>query len=100
MSNPKVFFDVSIGGTPAGRIIMELMPERRKFPFNILPRAGAHLSITFGEPIPAEELFSVANSKESSEDIIRSKLTDIVRRRVELLGRSVSGLTLGQTKAP
>jgi peptidylprolyl isomerase len=27
MSRPKVFFDVSIGGTPAGRIIMELRAD-------------------------------------------------------------------------
>lgn len=27
MSNPKVFFDVTIGGTPAGRIIMELYAD-------------------------------------------------------------------------
>ena len=79
----------------------QLMPERRKFPFNFLPRAGADLSITFGAPIPAEELLdAAANSKDSSEDIIRSKLTAIVKKRVELLGRSVSGLMLGQTKAP
>ena len=78
----------------------QLMPERRKFPFNFLPRAGADLSITFGEPIPAEELLNAANSKGSSENVIRSKLTDVVKKRVELLGRSVSGLMLGQTKAP
>lgn len=78
----------------------QLMPQGRKFPFNFLPRAGADLSITFGEPIPAEELLNETNSKDSSEDIIRSKLTHIVKERVELLGRSVSGLMLGQTRAP
>ncbi|KAF9653779.1 hypothetical protein BDM02DRAFT_3107774, partial [Thelephora ganbajun] len=78
----------------------QLMPEGRKPPFNFLPRAGADLSITFGEPIPAEELFEAANSKGSSEDIVRSKLTDVVKKRVELLGRSVSGLMLGQTQVP
>lgn len=77
-----------------------LMPEGRKFPFKCLPRAGADLSITFGEPIPAEELIEAANSKTSSQDIIRSKLTTVVKNRVELLGRSVSGLMLGQTQAP
>jgi monolysocardiolipin acyltransferase len=76
------------------------MPGGRKFPFNYLPRAGADLSITFGEPIPAEELLDATNAKDSSADIIRSKLTDVVKKRVELLGRSVSGLLLGQTKAP
>lgn len=77
-----------------------LMPEGRKFPFNFLPRAGADLSITFGDPIPAEELLDAANSKGSSKDIVRSKLTEVVKKRVELLGRSVSGLMLGQTNAP
>lgn len=28
MSNPKVFFDVSIGGRNAGRIVMELYADR------------------------------------------------------------------------
>ena len=70
------------------------------FPFKYLPRAGADLSITFGEPIPAEELLETTNSKDSSGDFIRSKLTAVVKNRVELLGRSVSGLMLGQTQAP
>ena len=78
----------------------QLMPGGRKFPFNYLPNAGVELSITFGEPIPAEELLEATYSKNSSEDIIRSKITDTVKKRVELLGRSVSGLTLGQTQAP
>lgn len=77
-----------------------LMPGGRGFPFNFLPRPGADLSITFGGPIPAGELIDAARSKDTSEDIIRSNLTAIVKKRVELLGRSVSGLMLGQTKAP
>ena len=75
------------------------MPEGRNFPLNYLPRPGVTLSVTFGEPIPAEELLEVTNSRGSSEDVIRSKLTAVVKERVELLGRSVSGLTLGQTHA-
>ena len=78
----------------------QLMPEGRKFPYNFLPRAGTDLSITFGEPIPGERLLDAARSKDTSEDIIRSELTDVVKKRVELLGRSVSGLMLGQTQAP
>jgi monolysocardiolipin acyltransferase len=78
----------------------QLMPEGRTFPFNYLPRAGVDLSVTFGEPIPADELIEVTNSKGFSRDIIRSKLTAVVKNRVELLGRSVSGLMLGQTQAP
>jgi len=27
MSNPNVFFDVTIGGAPAGRIVMELFAD-------------------------------------------------------------------------
>lgn len=27
MANPKVFFDISIGGSPAGRIVMELYAD-------------------------------------------------------------------------
>jgi len=78
----------------------QLMPVGRKFPFNCLPNAGVDLSITFGEPIPAKELLDAANSKDSSDDIIRSNLTDIVQKRVELLGRSVLGAILGQTGTP
>lgn len=78
----------------------QLMPGGRKFPFKYLPRAGVDLSITFGEPISVEELLEATNSKDSSQDVIRSKLTAVVKRRVELLGKSVSGLMLGQTQAP
>lgn len=28
MSNPRVFFDVTIGGAPAGRITMELFADK------------------------------------------------------------------------
>lgn len=28
MSNPKVFFDTTIGGQPAGRIVMELFADQ------------------------------------------------------------------------
>ena len=76
----------------------QLMPIGRKFPFNYLPNAGVDLSITFGEPIPAEELLDTTNSEGSSLDSVRSKLTDVVQKRVEVLGRSVSGSMLGQTE--
>ena len=78
----------------------QLMPVGRKFPFKYLPNAGVDLSITFGEPIPAAELLDATNSKDPSDDIVRSKLTDLVQKRVELLGRSVSGTMLGQTETP
>jgi len=78
----------------------QLMPVGRKFPFNYLPNAGLDLSITFGEPIPVEDLLGAINPKDASDDIVRSKLTDVVQKRVELLGRSVSGSMLGQTETP
>jgi peptidylprolyl isomerase len=28
MSNPRVFFDISIGGAPAGRVVMELFADQ------------------------------------------------------------------------
>jgi hypothetical protein len=41
MSNPRVFFDITIGGTPAGRIIMELRAD-------VVPRtAGMPFSMCF-----------------------------------------------------
>jgi monolysocardiolipin acyltransferase len=36
-----------------------LMPEGRKFPYKYFPRPGARLSVTFGEPIPAETIQAV-----------------------------------------
>ncbi|KZV70947.1 acyltransferase-domain-containing protein [Peniophora sp. CONT] len=35
-----------------------LMPEGRRFPFNFIPRLGAKLSVTFGEPISPEDILS------------------------------------------
>ena len=32
------------------------MPEGRPFPYNFLPKPGAALSVTFGEPVPAQEI--------------------------------------------
>lgn len=37
MSNPRVFFDVTIGGSPAGRIVMELFADQ-------VPKVSAPLS--------------------------------------------------------
>ena len=34
------------------------MPEGRPSPYKYLPRPGADLSITFGEPVPAEDIQS------------------------------------------
>lgn len=34
----------------------KLMPEGRAFPYKYFPRPGAQLSVTFGDPIPADEI--------------------------------------------
>ncbi|KAG6919282.1 hypothetical protein DXG01_007414 [Tephrocybe rancida] len=34
----------------------KLMPEGRAFPYKYMPRYGAQLSVTFGSPIPSEEI--------------------------------------------
>ncbi|KAI9490055.1 Mal s 6 allergen [Zychaea mexicana] len=44
MTNPKVFFDVAIGGTPAGRIIMELFKD------TVPKTADNFLQLCTGEP--------------------------------------------------
>ena len=41
MSNPHVFFDISIGGAPAGRVVMELYADQTpkvSFLLFLLPR--------------------------------------------------------------
>ena len=32
------------------------MPEGRPFPYNFIPRPGATLSVTFGKPVPSQEI--------------------------------------------
>lgn len=34
----------------------KLMPEGRAFPYKYFPRPGAKLSVTFGDPLPAEDI--------------------------------------------
>lgn len=34
----------------------KLMPEGRPFPYKFLPRPGAALSVTFGEPVPVKDI--------------------------------------------
>ena len=80
----------------------QLMPEGRPFPYNYLPRFGAHLGVTFGSPIAENELLEALRSKsspcitkrapiESSADdpsraLIRQRVTAIIHREVERLG--------------
>jgi monolysocardiolipin acyltransferase len=89
------------------------MPEGREFPYNYIPRVGMHLSITFGEPIPAEDFGILLNSQPGSlckrpeasnctETIdnpelarIRSEVTAVAQHALEALGRRISGNLLG-----
>ena len=109
----------------------QLMPEGRPFPYKYLPRIGARLSITFGDPVPAYELLDALNVSKTDSDVdlasavlgdskgltgwmgevanlkqaptilheqdspynllVRHKLTGIIHRDVQALGRSISG---------
>jgi monolysocardiolipin acyltransferase len=126
----------------SGRIVMEtprppmiipmwitgfdrVMPEGRRFPFKYMPRFGAPLSVTFGDPIPPENIIGAlqhrtvlpANTSgtasswvsqpnrpstvkrelgnDEESEDIRIEITEVVQRAVEELGRNVSGQTLG-----
>jgi len=91
-----------------------LMPEGRPFPRNYLPRLGTHLTVTFGDPVPAEQIQQAlsavdrrqlpcstispldgrgdAESQRTLEMLkIRAEITSIIQRSVVSLGRSVSG---------
>ncbi|KAG7439790.1 uncharacterized protein BT62DRAFT_912395 [Guyanagaster necrorhizus] len=79
-----------------------LMPEGRPFPYNFMPRIGACLSVTFGPPIPSEEIKRVIDHlrETSTADLdvkIRTEVTAIVHQAVQALGRSVSGVSLRGT---
>jgi monolysocardiolipin acyltransferase len=103
----------------------QLMPEGRPFPYKYLPKIGAHLSITFGDPVPAHELLDALSVSKTNPDVdlaskgligwmgevanleqgptipheqdspynvlVRGKLTAIIHRNVQTLGRSISG---------
>ncbi|KAF8639973.1 hypothetical protein AX17_001220 [Amanita inopinata Kibby_2008] len=106
-----------------------LMPEGRTFPYKYIPRLGAHLSVTFGDPLSAGELEKISSLRRKTLDTdqsrrpdlkdpgwaecalpnstsrsismteldeTRSEITDVVRRAVLALGRSVSGPTLSR----
>ncbi|KAF8631273.1 hypothetical protein AX15_002599 [Amanita polypyramis BW_CC] len=120
-----------------GRIIMEanvlpviipvwltgfdrVMPEGRPFPYKYIPHLGAHLSITFGDPLPTDDIREALarrkfrngyyraqaegdmerttvheNSLDSISnkelDWMRSEITEVIRHAVLHLGRKVSG---------
>lgn len=98
-----------------------LMPEGRAFPYNFVPRLGARLSVTFGEPIRFEDITAAldrltaalpdASGGEASggsnlaapsadtewQRLARSEVTAVIQRAVEALGRTVSGDMLGKS---
>ena len=101
------------------------MPEGRTFPYNFVPRLGARLSVTFGEPIRFEDITAAlgrltaappdafrgeagggSNFAAPSADgpvdtewqrLARSEVTAVIQRAVEALGRTVSGDMLGKS---
>ena len=83
----------------------QLMPEGRPFPYNYIPRIGAHLGVTFGNPIAENELLEALRSNASlsitgseprapigpfaddpSTALVRQRVTAIIHREVERLG--------------
>ena len=89
-----------------------LMPEGRPFPYKYLPRIGAHLGVTFGNPIAENELLEALRSNASqsttsheprapiglsaddpSRALIRQRVTAIIHREVERLGSLQDVLT-------
>ena len=90
----------------------QLMPEGRPFPYKYLPRIGAHLGVTFGNPIAENELLEALRSNTSqsitscgqrapigpsadgpSTALIRQRVTAIIHREVERLGSLQDVLT-------
>jgi len=88
----------------------QLMPEGRPFPYNYLPRIGACLGVTFGDPIATNELLEALHPSTSHSNasqpftghessaligpladssrtaLMRQKVTAIIHREVERLG--------------
>jgi len=92
----------------------QVMPEGRRFPYKYMPRLGASLSVTFGDPLSSDEALRtlglahrVIDGRRKMQPItsraipeltaakevdqIRSEITDVVRLAVVELGRKVSG---------
>lgn len=106
----------------------QLMPEGRPFPHKYFPRVPAQLSVTFGQPVEADELrqaldvmqhVDLTTAKQAERltgwlgeetrqhsagvefynemaynSLIRQRVTAIIQRNVEALGRLVSGDSL------
>ena len=102
----------------------QLMPEGRPFPYKYFPRIRAQLGVTFGPPVKTDELRQALNVVKQGKyfddrseipagwlgeevrrqhrydekvynSLARQKLTAIIQRDVEALGRLVSGDCLG-----
>ncbi|TBU38151.1 acyltransferase-domain-containing protein [Dichomitus squalens] len=75
----------------------KLMPEGRSFPYNYLPKPGAALSVTFGEPVPAQAvqdtLATLVQEKRIPEHPKSASggLADPSRPEEELRSASVAG---------
>jgi len=91
----------------------QLMPEGRPFPYKYIPRIGARLGVTFGNPIAENELLEALRSDtsqsntsrepgalsgpfadDSSTALIRRRVTALIHREVERLGVSTSCIDL------
>ena len=89
----------------------KVMPEGRPFPYKYMPRFGAHISITFGDPLDTNDIQDTlgfvhkikppqAGDNPATElDDVRSEITEIIRTAVLVLGRKVSGPTLSKFPA-
>ena len=79
-----------------------LMPAGRPFPQKFIPHFGTRMSVTFGEPIPAEELQAAMQplSPTDTTDTRRSRVTQVIHNHVEGLGQSISGKLLTSPQNP
>ena len=83
----------------------QLMHEGRPFPYNYLPRIGAYLDVTFGDPIAENDLLEALrwdasqfissretraligpSTDDSSTTLIRQRVTANIHREGERLG--------------
>jgi monolysocardiolipin acyltransferase len=78
------------------------MPEGRKSPYKFIPKPGAELGITFGEPVDLELFKGLlerdwrTGTRPGEADDARIKVSEILRQEVERLGKRVAGNMLGK----
>lgn len=64
----------------------KLMPAGRPFPYKYIPKLGAHLSVTFGDPIPAQKIENILCSQnhhgsgDNIQELVPGWLGDKARR--------------------